>query len=317
MKIRYIKLMFLSAALIALAGLNSCVKSRGGLETDFTDIQDFVIFQNGGLVNFAAASITAGTSAPDTIKLNAIITLASKNVATTPITVTIGVDDAQRINYNGANGTSYIPFPSNLYKIITPTVTIPAGQSYATVSVQVYARNADAALSYLLPLTITDASGKNLSGNLNTLYYHIIGNPLAGPYTVTGTRYNYTGNVSWAGPPNPVPAGYATPVTTFNETDIANAIDSKTVQVIMGNVPEPAPLGGSAYYYVTGNASFSSISYNFTSNFQAGYSGIQRYVISYMPPSPTQKASFHLMTKYTNAASGGSDRIVDQTFVHQ
>ncbi|HRI21329.1 MAG TPA: hypothetical protein PLA68_10245, partial [Panacibacter sp.] len=42
----------------------------------------------------------------------------------------------------------------------------------------------------------TDASGINISGNFGTIYYHVIGNCLAGTYDVVGTRTNYTGAVS-------------------------------------------------------------------------------------------------------------------------
>ena len=87
-----------------------------------------------------------------------------------------------------------VAFAANMYKIVNPVVTIPAGQHYAQVTVQVYSKNGfDPALSYMLPVSIIDASGKNLSGNLNTVYYHVIGNPLAGIITLWVSRYNYTG----------------------------------------------------------------------------------------------------------------------------
>ncbi|HMG66049.1 MAG TPA: DUF1735 domain-containing protein [Chitinophagaceae bacterium] len=190
MKIRITKWLGLTAAIIlGMSGLDSCVKSRGGLETDFSNISDFVVFQSGGLVNYGSSVISAGPAAPDTVTVTTIVTLASKNVASSPVTVTIGLDDSKRTDYNAANGTSFQALPTNAYKIVTPTVTIPAGQNYATVTVEVYARNVDPSINFLLPVTILDAAGKGLSGNLNTVYYHIIGNPIAGVYTEEWIRW--------------------------------------------------------------------------------------------------------------------------------
>jgi Domain of unknown function (DUF1735) len=191
MKLRITKwLVFASAIVLGIAGLESCVKSRGGLETDFSNLQDYVIFQTGGTGNFGSANVAAGAAAPDTVVVSTIVTLASKNVASSPIVVTIGLDDTKRTDYNSANGTSYQAFPDSIYKILTPTVTIPAGQNFAKASVEIFARKVDQSVSYLLPLTIKDAGGKNLSGNENTVYYHIIGNPLAGAYTWDFYRFN-------------------------------------------------------------------------------------------------------------------------------
>jgi hypothetical protein len=69
-------------------------------------------------------------------------------------------------------------------------LTIPAGQQYAHTTVSVYKAALDPTVSYMLPISITDASGKALSSNLNTIYYHVIGNPLAGTYTWNFTRWS-------------------------------------------------------------------------------------------------------------------------------
>jgi hypothetical protein len=152
------------------------------------------------------------------------------------------------------------------------------------------------------------------------LYYHVIGNPLAGNYLPTGKRYNYTGSVSWSGPPAPYPAGFTDGTTAaYTAVTLALPIDATTVQMVFGNVPDPAPVGGAAYYYITAtDPAFSNITFDQGSNFNAGYSNINRYIVSYTAPSATQKASFRLITKYNNAAgNAGSDRIIDQTFVQQ
>jgi len=303
MKVRIIKCFVFSAALIiGMAGLNSCVKSRGGTETDFSNLEDFVVFQNGGTVNFTAADIAAGGTAPDTVSVNAIVTLASKNVSSTPLTVTVGLDDAQRLAYNAANGTNYQPFPTNMYKIVNPTVTIPAGQNYAQVTVQVYARKVDPAISYLLPLTITDAAGKKLSGNLNTIYYHIIGNPLAGAYTTVGTRYNYGGAIGYSCG-SAIPGGATTAISPSPKT--ASPVDSKTIAIDYAN------LGGSGYQYLIKIDPANPNNAIVTSNSTLTGALTVNYCVHTYDPALKQ---FHILSWYNN---GTADRIIDEVFTHQ
>ncbi len=184
-------LVLVLSSILLLSTMNSCVKNRNDLETDFSKLQDFVILQSAGLGNFASAGFQVTPDSPDTQRFDIIVTLASKNVAQSDIKVTLGVTDPNRTDYNAANGTTYQPFTASMYRIVTPVVTIPKGQNYATATVEVYSKNGfDPTVSYLLPVSIIDASGKNLSSNQNTKYYHVIGNPLAGNYTWNFTRFN-------------------------------------------------------------------------------------------------------------------------------
>lgn len=135
-------------------------------------------------------------------------------------------------------------------------------------------------------------------------------NTLAGNYTMTGSRYNYTGTVSYSGPTDPIPPGVETP---YSGIVVALPVSGQTVQMDMGNVPDPA--GSIAQYFITGtDPAFSNITYAFSSTFMSGYSNIHTYVVSYTSPNPGP-VSFHLITQYTNGA--GNDRIIDQTFIHQ
>ncbi len=49
----------------------------------------------------------------------------------------------------------------------------------------------------MLPITLTEAGTKTISADLNTIYYHFIGNELSGTYDLTGTRKNYNGEVNY------------------------------------------------------------------------------------------------------------------------
>jgi hypothetical protein len=69
---------------------------------------------------------------------------------------------------------------------------------------------------------------------------------------------------------------------------------------------------------VTGNATFSSISVNFSQDLLSASSSREVFITNYIPPSPTQKASFHIYTHYNNVAGGGgNDRIIDELFTQQ
>lgn len=110
------------------------------------------------------------------------------------VTVTLAVDDAKRVAYNSnlAPADQFIlPADSN-YSFPVKTAVIKAGTRLATFTVTFLPQTLDPSKSYMLPITLTDASGLTVSGNLSTIYLHIIGNPLAGVYNWDFTRWNAT-----------------------------------------------------------------------------------------------------------------------------
>ena len=325
------RMSFKNLAGIALACgmlfLASCVKNRNEGAVDFSQLTPIVLIPEGGLKNFSASALLFDASSPSD-SAGFRINYAAKNVAPNNIVVTLAIDDAARQAYNASHTDQYEKMPDSLFKFTTTKVTIKAGQSYSdVVRAYFYPNKINSSKSYMLPITITDASGVNISGNYGTIYFHVIGNPLAGDYQDYGQRYNYTGSVTWAGPPAGlglatapgvppagVPAG-GTLSSTYNFVTTFSPVNAQTVQGTMGNVPDPA--GGPAYYFVTGNANFSAITYDFSPTFNSGYSNINKYVRGYVPPSPTQKPAFRLITHYNNATGGaGNDRIIDETFRH-
>ncbi len=311
----------------------SCVKNRNDGAVDFTQITPLVLIPEGGMKNFSTSALLfPATDGSDTASFR--VNYAYKTVAPADVVVTLAVDDAARLAYNASHTDQYDKMPDSLYLFPTTRVTIKAGQSYSDlIKLIVYPKKVNSSKSYLLPITITDASGVNISGNFGTIYFHIIGNPLAGDYQDYGQRYNYTGSVTWGGPaanlplatapgvpPAGVPAG-GTLAATYNFITTFSPVNARTVSGTVGNVPDPA--GGPARYYVTAtDPSFSAINYDFAptwynSGSGTGYSNTERFVRGYVPPTPTQKPAFRLITHYNNAlAGGGNDRIIDETFLH-
>ncbi len=197
-KIKLIASLSILSLFFLMSLITGCVK-KADTFVDFSNLQDMVLLRKGGVVNFKAANLRVDvTSAdPDTVIL--YVDLASVNALSTPVTVKLGVDNPKIGEYNAANGTDYIPFASNQYHLVDSVVTIPAGEHYGQIMVILNQDQFDPTISYLLPITILDASGKVLSSNQNTIYYNLIGNPIAGVYNWDYTRTN---NADGSGPPH-------------------------------------------------------------------------------------------------------------------
>ncbi|HET9055656.1 MAG TPA: DUF1735 domain-containing protein [Chitinophagaceae bacterium] len=191
MKNKIFKYISHSAVAFTVLFFASCVKKNEKTFTDFSDLTDMVILQNSGLANFSGyANVVITPSSPDTIRLDIYAGLASVYTGSSDITVTLAIDDAKRTAYNTANNTNYNAFTSNMFKLLSNSVVIKAGQRYAKTTLEIYKDSVDLSESWMVPISITDASGKKLSSNQNTLYFHVIGNPLAGDYTWDFYRWN-------------------------------------------------------------------------------------------------------------------------------
>ena len=82
--------------------------------------------------------------------------------------------------------------PDSCFKILVASDVIKKGQVYAekiSNNIVTYPGKIDPAINYMLPLTVTNSAYPSAAGT-GTIYYYIIGNPLAGSYSVEG-RYFY------------------------------------------------------------------------------------------------------------------------------
>lgn len=177
----------------------SCVKDYAPNQTKFAgNLQGNAGIPEGGLTNFGNTSLSFPSTDPsDTIVFH--VNLASVNLPTTDAEFTLGYDAAALASYNSANAIKYQKFPDSMYSFTQTKVTVKAGSSYATVKLVVYPNKVDPTLNLMLPISIIDAKGTQISSNFNTIYYHFIGNPLAGNYNWDFTRWNNpagTGNPS-------------------------------------------------------------------------------------------------------------------------
>jgi len=174
---RVLGIMIMAGALVI--SLDSCLKNSLPKETDFSHLQDHVLLINGGLGGVSKSNVAFNS---DTATLTIMANLTSVNPPKAPVVVTIGVDAAQIATYNASHNTAFVLLPDSAYTLTTTTLTIPSGEQYASTSISFYKQKVDPSLSYMLPISITDASGKALTSNENTLFFNIIGNPIAGNY---------------------------------------------------------------------------------------------------------------------------------------
>ena len=282
------KKIMISIPALLLVFLSGCLKTHDGF-IDLTQTSDFVILTGAGLSNFKASNILVNTSSPDTIKKTITVDLASKDNSNGNIVVTVGVDNGVINTYNSANGTNYQPFPANAFKLIDAKVTVPGGQHYGSTTLEIYQNKLDPAINYMIPISIMDGGGKQLSSNQNTIYYNVIGNPLAGVYKFTGYRWNAP-NTDTTTPPTSIPynnvsvaIGGLTSTTLFMpDTYLTqNAIPAGTALSFTNNagvlsnfqVSSSDPQGGIAaagFSIVTGPV---LVGYNIVGNASTKYAG--------------------------------------------
>jgi hypothetical protein len=318
MKYLKIKKLLMPLALICFI-FSSCDKVETPEPIGTGGQKIFKIMDYGGLSNFSNTALVYDPSSTSEI-LELHVEYSTPVVADQDITVTIGVNADAITAYNQGKPANeqYTLLPTTAYTITTATAKIKAKQ---TVSEPFYIEfnpsMIDQTKNLMLPITVTSSTGAaadvKIAEGAGIAYFHFIGNPLAGPYNVTGTRYNYTTTVAWSGPPAAIPAG-GTP-SAVPPVKVAIPISSQTVQL------DIAAIGAGVLdylYEVTGDATFANITVGYNDVFNAANSNIRTYLVSYTPPSPTQKPAFHFITHYNNNTTGtGMDRIIDETFVHQ
>lgn len=196
MKLKNLKIVTLFIAAGSMLFGTGCLKKNNTTYEDFSNLQDFVVLTAGPS---GSSSVKAAYNrGSDTVTETITVDLASAKNLSSPVTVTIAVDPTALTAYNTANGTSYTALPTANYKLLSTSVTIPAGQHYAQTTLQVFTKGLDPATSYMTPISIIDASGKKLSSNLNTLYFYTIGNPLAGSYAWSYRRWSGTTDTTTA-----------------------------------------------------------------------------------------------------------------------
>ena len=319
MKILKISIQFIF--ILATLSIFSCSKNNDGVDVTDNGQQIIKIAQYGGSSGdgYKNAGIALDLTDPiDSVEVR--LEYSSSSVPANDVFVTIAQDDAARVKYVAANPIiDYKTLNSTQFLFRTNKVKFKAGQGLSEpFFVVFYPDQLNAALSYMLPVTLSKiegaASNVTKAPGTGTAYFHIIGNPLAGTYSNVALRYNYVGTVTFDG----TVAGIPTPATTtaIPATKAVYAIDPDKVGLDFSNLGSATSFN--FQYVLTQLNNFANISVGYNSAVTSGNSAIRPYLISYTPPTPTQKAKFRIITHYNNAAAGGgNDRIIDETLTQQ
>lgn len=191
--IKLSKLPIYLSLVAAIIVASSCIKDFRDGETDFSGTQPVALIAEGGLSSNAFGAVALTYPASD-LSDTAIFyaNYAADNVAPADEQFTLSVDQDALQNYNtNGGGLQYVIMPDSDYSFTAATVTVTKGNNYAAVPVVFYPSKIDPTKNYMLPITITAApSGTIISGNQATIYYHAIGNPLAGTYSWDFYRWN-------------------------------------------------------------------------------------------------------------------------------
>ena len=123
------------------------------------------------------------------VDISTRVNVAAPYPLTSSLNVTLSIDKAAFATWKKVNAdTTYELLPDSSYTVPSASVTIPANTSVASFVVKVNSSKIDLTHSYVLPVSIADASGQNISGNFKTILYAItVKNIYDGDYLVTGT----------------------------------------------------------------------------------------------------------------------------------
>lgn len=204
---KLIKSFMISA--LACFSLASCLKSVNTNVNDINLTSSFLQLEyvkdssqtniNSGLQYFAGSTLLFPPSdATDTINFQ--VTFNGPVPAPADITVTLAPDWAAINDNFSSDKITYEKMPDSLYKLLTPSVTIKAGTRVAYAKMVVYPSKINPTKSYMAPIAPVATNVAN-SGNFGHIYFHTIGNPMAGAYTWDFYRYNSLTNPTF-------PVGY-------------------------------------------------------------------------------------------------------------
>lgn len=235
---------------MAVLGLASCKKADMNIDPDnltatlinMTYIQDGETSIKSGLQYFGNGALTyPATDIADTAIYQ--VSIAGANTLSQDVTVTVG-QDLKALNDNfKTDSITYQAMPDSLFHFINTTGVIKAGTRVASFKVIFYPYKVDITKNFMLAITATNSANVATSSNFGHLYFHTIGNPLAGAYSWDFLRYNsadastpptaqsFSGSSTKFIPINPtsfnVPTGYYTqPNYTVKFKNVAGVLSN-------------------------------------------------------------------------------------------
>jgi len=177
---------------------------------------------NGGLKGFGIAALTfPAADEADTVMIGVTI---QGGVASKDINITIAADPNAMLDNYSSDSITYVAMPDTVASFVSSTGVIPKGKTYVEFQVIFHPNKIDVSKNFMLAVTATNDAGIVSSGNLSHIYFHTIGNPIAGGYNWDFIRCStptcsagpdgnsFAGKTTVLAPANPtfvkVPTGY-------------------------------------------------------------------------------------------------------------
>ena len=142
---------------------------------------------NSGLRYFSSANLSyPPTDLQDTATV--AITMQGVSSIGNDVSVTLAADPAALLDNYATDSIAYEALPDSTYSLMSTSGVIMAGSATAIFQVVFYPSKIDPHHSFMLALTVSSSSPAiPLSSNYGHVYFHTIGNPYSGYYTVTGS----------------------------------------------------------------------------------------------------------------------------------
>ena len=186
---------------------------------------------SGGLAFFSGATIaTSVDPTPDAEFFT--VNIASPYPPTKDIPVTLAINDAARVTYNASTPDyTYGALPAGAYSFPATTGTVHAGLRLDTFNLTFMHGNMDPTKDYMLPISITAAPGTTISGNMSTIYFHIVGNLLAVNHTQTYERWDAVDSTGTPGAVRAPGTVFFTPLSPFRNEFLSGFTDAQTARL--------------------------------------------------------------------------------------
>lgn len=174
------------AVAVCLLSFTACLKDDAHF-TDFSKVGTIIeLLDANPTLDLTTAALTYSKTPAD---LNTRVNVAAPYPLTSALNVTLSIDKAAFAKWKKDNAdTTTELLPDSTYTVPSTSVTIPANQRVASFVVKINPSKINLDHSYVLPVSISDASGQIISSTFKTILYSIsVKNIYDGTYTATGT----------------------------------------------------------------------------------------------------------------------------------
>ncbi|HMJ69909.1 MAG TPA: DUF1735 domain-containing protein [Cyclobacteriaceae bacterium] len=139
------------------------------------------LFNSGLEGRFFAAQALLMSPADATDTVTFAVTIQGPAVSQ-DVTINLQLEPERALDNLAGDHVEYTMMKANQYKFLSTSAVIPQGETFAEFQVVFYPPNIDFTESTILPVTATNDAGLTTSSNYGRLYFHVIGNAIAGLY---------------------------------------------------------------------------------------------------------------------------------------